>query len=88
MCSNHVHWMDPFVFVASTHRMVYAIGKDELFSNKFKAWIMRRLGIIPVKRDGTGVNGASIMEAIKLLKKGELLLIYPEGTRYGLKKRN
>ena len=47
---------------------------------------MKRLGIIPVKRDGVGSNGASILEAINRLKEGHLLLIYPEGTRFGLKR--
>ena len=87
LCSNHVHWIDPIVYVASTWRMIYVIGKEELCSTKLKSWVMRGLGVIPVNREKPGSNGGSLMEAINKLKNGHLLLIYPEGTRFGLKKR-
>ena len=86
LCSNHVHWMDPIVYVCENKRKVYAIAKEELFSNPFKAWVMRRLALIPVKRDARSNNNDSIEEDVYKLKKGELVLIYPEGTRFGLKK--
>ncbi len=86
LCSNHIHWMDPILYVCENKRMMYAIAKEELFSTKFKAWVMRRLGLIKVVRDGTESNKASINEAVDRLKNGDLLLIYPEGTRFGLKK--
>ena len=86
LCSNHIHWMDPILYVCEIKRMMYAIAKEELFSTKLKAWIMRRLALIPVVRDGTSGNKESINEAVDVLKKGKLLLIYPEGTRFGLKK--
>ena len=34
LCSNHVHWMDPIVYVCENKRMIYPIGKEELFSTK------------------------------------------------------
>ena len=85
LCSNHIHWMDPIVYVCENKRMVYAIAKEELFSTKFKAWVMRKLGLIPVKREVTSNNNDSINEAIEKLNEGNMLLIYPEGTRFGLK---
>ena len=86
LCSIHIHWQDPILYLSNINRMVYAIAKEELFSTPFKAWIMKRLGLIEVKRDGSGSNKEAIQEAVNLLKKGELLIIYPEGTRFGLKK--
>ena len=86
LCSNHIHWQDPFLYVSSTKRMIYAIAKEELFSSPLKAWVMKRLGLIEVKRDGSGSNKEAIQEAVNVLKSGELLIIYPEGTRFGLKK--
>ncbi len=86
LCSNHIHWQDPILYVSSTKRMIYAIAKEELFSTPFKAWVMRRLGLIEVKRDGSGSNKEAIQEAVDLVKGGDLLIIYPEGTRFGLKK--
>lgn len=84
LCSNHIHWMDPLLYVCENKRMVYVIGKEELFDNKIKNWVMRRLGVIPVKRDNSGTNIDSIENAIKKLEDGNLLLIYPEGTRNAL----
>ena len=86
LASNHIHWMDPILYVCETKRFVYAIAKEELFSTKLKAFIMRRLGLIEVIRDPKNSNQDSINEAVDKLKKGKLLLIYPEGTRFGLKK--
>ena len=86
LSSNHIHWQDPILYVSEVKRMMYAIAKEELFSTPFKAWIMRRLGLIEVKRDGTGFNKEAIQEAVNLVKNGDLLIIYPEGTRFGLKK--
>ena len=85
LCSNHIHWMDPVLYVCENKRMIYVIAKEELFSNKFKAWIMKRLGLIKVERDGSN-NKKSIEEAVNHLKNNDLLLIYPEGTRFGLKR--
>ncbi len=86
LVSNHIHWMDPILYVCENRRMVYAIAKEELFSTKLKAFIMRRLGLIEVKRNPKDNNTESINEAVQKLKEGQLLLIYPEGTRFGLKK--
>lgn len=86
ICSNHVHWLDPLVYVGGIDRMTFAIAKEELFSSKIKNFIMRKLGTIPVTREVMGDNKKSISEAVQRLKEGNLLLIYPEGTRFGLKK--
>ncbi len=86
ICSNHVHWMDPLLYVCENRRMVYVIGKEELFSTPLKAFVMKRLGVIPVKREVKGDNTDSLNTAIKRLNEGHLLLIYPEGTRFGFKK--
>ena len=86
LVSNHIHWMDPILYVAKIKRYIYAIAKEELFSTKIKAFIMRRLGLIQVVRDPKNSNSEAIDEAVNKLKKGNLLLIYPEGTRFGLKK--
>lgn len=86
ICSNHIHWQDPIMYVAENKRMIYAIAKEELFSTRLKAFVMNRLGLIKVERDGTSSNKDSLNKAVQKLKEGELLLIYPEGTRFGLAK--
>ena len=65
-------------------RKVNVLAKEELFKNGFLCWIADLFGIYPVKR------GKADMQAIKisltLLKRNELLLMFPEGTRNGMAK--
>jgi 1-acyl-sn-glycerol-3-phosphate acyltransferase len=84
VCPNHVHALDSVVAVVYIKRMIYAMAKEELFKGKFKNYFFRKLGTFPVRR------GRGDLEAVKsaenYLKNGELLAIYPEGTRNGMKK--
>ena len=81
---NHVSTLDAAVIVAMFKRKVNVLAKEELFKNGFLCWIADLFGIYPVKR------GKADMQAIKisltLLKRNELLLMFPEGTRNGMAK--
>ena len=85
LCSNHIHALDSVLYVTRIKRMVYIMGKEELFSSKFKNWFMRSMGVFPVKRDSVAAE-ESINIAITHLNEGDLLAIFPEGTRNGLEK--
>lgn len=85
LCSNHIHALDSVLYVTRIKRMVYIMGKEELFSSKFKNWFMRSMGVFPVKRDSVAAE-ESINTAITHLGDGDLLAIFPEGTRNGLEK--
>lgn len=84
LCPNHVHNLDSAVIVSMFKRKVNVLAKEELFKNKFLCWLADLFGIYPVKR------GKADMQAIKisltLLKKDEILLMFPEGTRNGMSK--
>ena len=84
LCPNHVSNLDAAVIVAMFKRKVNVLAKEELFKNGFLCWIADLFGIYPVKR------GKADMQAIKisltLLKRNELLLMFPEGTRNGMAK--
>lgn len=84
LCSNHIHIFDSVSIVAHNKRMVYVIAKEELFHNKIANWFFRKVGVFPVTR-GVG-DVEAIGTANKHLQDGELLLIFPEGTRNGLAK--
>lgn len=84
LCSNHIHMFDSAGIIAHVKRMTYIIAKEELFKTKFKNWFMRQMGTFPVAR-GTGGKEA-IDTATEYLNQGNLLLIFPEGTRNGLAK--
>lgn len=85
LCSNHIHALDSVLYVTRIKRMIYAMAKEELFNTKFKNWFMRAMGVFPVKRDSVASEEA-IETAITHLHDGDLLAIFPEGTRNGLAK--
>lgn len=84
LCSNHIHFFDSVSIVVHNKRMIYIIAKEELFRSKIGNWFFRDVGAFPVSRGKGDVE--AIETANKHLQNGELLLIFPEGTRNGLEK--
>lgn len=81
LVTNHVSNLDPVIVVASMRRPIFHLGKHTLFTKRFRAWFFETLGgQIPVNREGGG-NEAAIQAALKALKKGFALGIYPEAHR-------
>ncbi len=77
--SNHLSLIDPFVVGYAANRLVNFMGKEELFRTPFVGFLIRQLGAFPVDR---GRRDASAMRiALQVLKAGELLGMFPEGTR-------
>ena len=60
-------------------REVYFMAKEELFKNPVFSAAIRKLHAFPVKRDSADKN--AIKNAVKILKGGNCLGIFPEGTR-------
>jgi glycerol-3-phosphate dehydrogenase len=58
---------------------MYYVAKKELFRNRFQAWILNALGAFPVDR---GAGDADMIETAKaILARGDIVLMFPEGTR-------
>ncbi len=86
ICSNHVHMLDSISLVIrfKTKRMTRVMAKEELFKNKIAAWAFRKAGAFPIKR---GKGDTEALEVAKdYINKGDMLLMFPEGTRNGLDK--
>lgn len=84
LCANHKSNWDPPLVVSSIKRKMYVMAKQELFKNKFIHWFGEKCCVFPVKRGKKDLE--SIKYALKVLKSGEMLMIFPEGTRNGLEK--
>jgi 1-acyl-sn-glycerol-3-phosphate acyltransferase len=59
--------------------MMNYIARDTLFRFKPFGWLIHSYNAIPIDRDGTGISG--IKETLKRLKRGQIVLVFPEGTR-------
>lgn len=80
VASNHKsYWDPPLVGISFRHRLVHFMAKSELFANPVFGWVIRRLGAFPVHRGR--VDRQSIKTALTVLRQGEVLGIFPEGTR-------
>lgn len=79
MYANHPSAADMFLIACHMKRQVHFMAKEELFKNPILAFFMRRLGAFPVAR-GKGDVG-SVKTVFKLLKQGEIVGVFPEGTR-------
>lgn len=84
ICANHRSNWDAPILVSNLKRKVYVMAKAELFKNKFIKWFGRKCCVFPVKRGMRDIE--SIKYSLNLLKDGEILVIFPEGTRNGMEK--
>lgn len=76
---NHFRAID-CGFVADAYNSdIYFLAKKELFNNKLLGKIIKSFGAIPVDRDSLDIK--TMMQALKVLKNGHKLTIFPEGTR-------
>ncbi|MCA9101724.1 MAG: 1-acyl-sn-glycerol-3-phosphate acyltransferase [Planctomycetales bacterium] len=79
LMSNHESFLDPvYVGVAFRRRPTY-LARASLFRNAAFGRIISAVGAIPIDRDGSGISG--LKETLRRLKRGEMVLIFPEGTR-------
>ncbi|MBC7287759.1 MAG: 1-acyl-sn-glycerol-3-phosphate acyltransferase [Armatimonadetes bacterium] len=76
---NHVSFLDPPLVAACLPRRTYFMAKRELFEPPLFGELIHSLYAFPVER-GLGDRGA-LQRAIELVKAGELVIIFPEGTR-------
>lgn len=79
---KHQRWEDIPLVGLATPRPLYYIAKYELFKNPISSGFFKSLGGIPLNRQHPVESRHSIRSVIELLRKGEGVVVFPEGTYY------
>lgn len=77
LAGNHTNWKDPLLLISAQSRQVHFLAKIELFSGIIGI-VVKGIGCVPVNRkihDKGALNSAK-----EVLKNGEVIGIFPEGT--------
>ncbi|MCL2554516.1 MAG: 1-acyl-sn-glycerol-3-phosphate acyltransferase [Actinomycetia bacterium] len=86
VAGNHLSFSDHFLMPAILPRRITFLAKAEYFTGpglkgRLTAAFFRGIGQIPVDRSGGKASQSAITAGLEVLARGELLGIYPEGTR-------
>ena len=79
---KHQRWEEIPILGTSIERPLYYIAKHELFKNNISRWFISLLGGLPLNRKQPSKSRQSLEVMLRLLKKGEGVVIFPEGTYY------
>ncbi len=79
VASNHLSYLDPVALGVGLPRMLTFLAKKELFAIPVLGALVRGCGAYPLDREAGGV--AAVRAALRVLKDGRCVGIFPEGTR-------
>lgn len=79
LVSNHLNWTDIPMIGLPLKRRTHFMAKAELFQKAPISWLVIGLGAFPVRRGEA--DRQAIKQAEEVLKAGQVLVIFPEGTR-------
>jgi len=82
VCANHSSLMDPVLLAIAfgSRRQLFFMAKSELFKIPVFGKIIKSAGVFPIERGEADIS--SIRTAIKHLKSGHQIMIFPSGTRF------
>jgi 1-acyl-sn-glycerol-3-phosphate acyltransferase len=88
LASNHLSFSDSIFLPLVCHRRITFLAKSDYFTTPgFKGWLtklfMSGAGQVAVDRSGGRASEAALNTGLRILSEGQLLGIYPEGTRSG-----
>lgn len=86
LASNHLSFIDSVFLPLVIDRRIFFLAKSDYFRGKgLKGWatkaFMNGTGMLSIDRSGGKASEASLNTGLKVLHDGEVLGIYPEGTR-------
>ena len=79
LVANHVSFLDPPLVGGASPRPLSFLAKAELFRIPLFGALIRRLNAHPLRREGG--DASALRAALRVLKSGGVLLMFPEGTR-------
>src|SRR4051795_6512311 len=79
LAANHRSFLDPFIIGVCVRRPIYFVAKRELFERRWQGWLLNALGAFPIRRGES--DEESIETAKQIVARGEVVVIFPEGTR-------
>jgi 1-acyl-sn-glycerol-3-phosphate acyltransferase len=86
LASNHLSFSDSIFLPLMAPRRITFLAKADYFTGRgLKGWLtkgfMKGAGQVPIDRSGGRASEAALSKGLEILGQGELLGIYPEGTR-------
>ncbi len=81
VCSNHLSWLDPVIvgIIFPGSYKIHFMAKKELFNYAFSAYLLKKVGAFPLNRKDA--DYAAIKKAYQLLENGQVVGLFPEGSR-------
>lgn len=81
LCPNHVSFLDSAFLMLTLPRNISFVGKAEYMDDWKTKFLFPAMGMIPIDRSGGDKSSAALDTAERVLRRGELFGIFPEGTR-------
>lgn len=80
LCSNHTSLFDIPILIALCPRQIFFMAKKEIFKVPVLSSVFKAMGAFPVDRGARDIS--AIRSAVSVVKNGNVLGVFPEGTRY------
>lgn len=81
LCPNHISFWDSGFLMLTLPRNISFVGKAEYMDSWKTRHLFPMMGMIPIDRSGGDKSQAALDTAERVLQRGELFGIFPEGTR-------
>jgi 1-acyl-sn-glycerol-3-phosphate acyltransferase len=79
LAMNHQSYLDPPLAGITCDRAIYFLARKTLLAAPLLGWLLPKLNVIPVNQEG--VDRGAIKALIRVLKAGNGVLLFPEGSR-------
>lgn len=79
LAANHASFLDPLLLGIPLRRSVYLLARNTLFRPRPWGWYLKKIHAVPLDRGR--FYPESLKRVLGLLGEGEIVVVFPEGTR-------